>query len=142
MPAAGFLGAPPRPRGAGAASSAARHASVVRDFKRAWEAKDITALIGLLDPEATVIGDGGGRALTFLHPIEGGEEIARAWIELAHRALGTTTLVERTVNGQPGLVAQRDGVTQTVYAFDVVDDRIKHIWVIRNPEKLRPWLTD
>ncbi|MEV0074685.1 RNA polymerase sigma factor SigJ [Amycolatopsis sp. NPDC050768] len=124
------------------ASPAARHASVVRDFKQAWEAKDITALIGLLDPEATAIADGGGRALTFLHPIEGAEQIARAWIELAHRALGTTTLAERTVNGQPGLVAQRDGTTQTVYAFDVADDRIKHIWVIRNPEKLRPWLTD
>ncbi|QYN20693.1 RNA polymerase sigma factor SigJ [Amycolatopsis sp. DSM 110486] len=124
------------------ASPAARHASVVRDFKQAWEAKDITALIGVLDPEATAIADGGGRALTFLHPIEGAEQIARAWIELAHRALGTTTLAERTVNGQPGLVAQRDGTTQTVYAFDVADDRIKHIWVIRNPEKLRPWLTD
>ncbi|MFF4599061.1 RNA polymerase sigma factor SigJ [Amycolatopsis sp. NPDC001319] len=123
------------------ASPAARHASVVRDFKQAWEAKDIAALIGLLDPDATATADGGGRALTFLHPIEGAERIARAWAELAHRALGTTTLAERTVNGQPGLVAQRDGITQTVYAFDVADGRIKHIWVIRNPEKLRPWLT-
>jgi len=29
----------------------------------------------------------------------------------------------------------------TVFAFDVADDRIKHIWVIRNPDKLRPWTT-
>jgi hypothetical protein len=28
-----------------------------------------------------------------------------------------------------------------VFAFDVADDRIKHIWVIRNPYKLRPWMT-
>ena len=48
------------------------------------------------------------------------------------------TLLERTVNGQPGLVAQQDGVTVTVFAFDVAGDRIKHIWVVRNPEKLRP----
>jgi hypothetical protein len=26
-------------------------------------------------------------------------------------------------------------------AFDVAGDRIKHIWVVRNPEKLRPWTT-
>jgi len=24
-------------------------------------------------------------------------------------------------------------------AFDVDGDRIKHIWSIRNPDKLRPW---
>jgi RNA polymerase sigma-70 factor (ECF subfamily) len=49
------------------------------------------------------------------------------------------TLLERTVNGQPGLVAQQDGTTVTVFAFDIADDRITHIWVMRNPEKLRPW---
>jgi RNA polymerase sigma-70 factor (ECF subfamily) len=47
--------------------------------------------------------------------------------------------VERTVNGQPGLVALRDGVIVTVFAFDVAGDRIKRIWAVRNPEKLRPW---
>ncbi|WP_326836695.1 RNA polymerase sigma factor SigJ [Amycolatopsis rhabdoformis] len=121
------------------ASPASARAGVVRDFKRAWETQDITALIGLLDPDATAIADGGGRALTFLDPIEGGEQIARAWIELARRALGSVALIERTVNGQPGLVAQRAGVVETVYAFDVAGGRIKHIWVVRNPEKLRPW---
>ena len=51
------------------------------------------------------------------------------------------TILERTVNGQPGLVAQQDGVTVTVFAFDVAGDRIKHIWAVRNPDKLRPWTT-
>ena len=51
------------------------------------------------------------------------------------------TILERTVSGQPGLVAQQDGRTVTVFAFDVADDRITHIWVVRNPEKLRPWTT-
>ncbi|MPZ81607.1 MAG: RNA polymerase subunit sigma-24, partial [Actinophytocola sp.] len=49
---------------------------------------------------------------------------------------------ERTVNAQPGLVAQQDGVTVVVMAFDVAGDRIKHIWAVLNPEKLRPWTTD
>jgi len=29
-----------------------------------------------------------------------------------------------------------------VMAFDVAGDRIKHIWAVRNPEKLRPWTTE
>ena len=123
------------------ATPPARQADIVREFKRAWEAKDIDALIGLLDPDATAVADGGGLAVTFLHPIEGGEQIARAWIEIANRATSDMRFMERTVNGQPGLIAQQDGVILTVFAFDVVADRIKHIWAIRNPEKLRPWTT-
>jgi RNA polymerase sigma factor (sigma-70 family) len=122
------------------ATPTARQAGIVRDFKQAWEAKDIGALIGLLDPDATVIADGGGLAIASLRPIEGGEQIARYVVELAIRAPNVTFL-ERTVNGQPGLVAQQDGVTVTVFAFDVTGDRIKHIWAVRNPEKLRPWTT-
>jgi RNA polymerase sigma factor (sigma-70 family) len=119
----------------------AQQAGLVRAFKAAWEAKDINALIGLLDPGATAIADGGGLAVTFVDPIEGAEQIARAWVEIANRAVGHVTFLERMVNGQPGLVAQEDGRTVTVFAFGIAGDRIKHIWVVRNPEKLRPWTT-
>ncbi|WP_319055055.1 RNA polymerase sigma factor SigJ [Streptomyces europaeiscabiei] len=122
-------------------TSAAQRAAVVRDFKQAWEAKDIDALIGLLDPDATAIADGGGLAITFPRPIEGAEQIAHVWREIARRKPDTMTFLERTVNGQPGLVAQQDGVIVSVYAFEVADDRIKHIWVVRNPEKLHRWTT-
>ena len=115
-------------------------ADVIKDFKRAWEAKDIEALIGLLDPGATAIADSGGLARAHLEPIEGGERIARAYVDIIGIA-PNLTLLERTVNGQPGLVGQLDGVTVTVYAFDVVDGRISRIWAVRNPEKLRTWTT-
>ena len=121
------------------ATPTARQAAIVRDFKQAWEAKDINALIGLLDPDATVIADGGGLASAALCPIEGGEQIARYLADLADRAPGDVTILQCTVNGQPGLVAQQDGVTVTVFAFDVAGDQIKHIWAVRNPDKLRPW---
>jgi RNA polymerase sigma-70 factor, ECF subfamily len=123
------------------AAPAARQASLVRAFKRAWEAQDIGALIGLLDPAATATGDSGGLAgAVTLRPIEGAAQIARACLDVARWAPGLTIL-ERTVNGQPGLVAQQDGVTVTVFAFEVAGDRIKHIWAVRNPDKLRPWTT-
>ena len=120
---------------------APRQAGLVRDFKRAWEARDIDAIIGLLDPGATVIADGGGRVSAALRPIEGGEQIARYLAGIAGRAAGTMTFLERTVNGQPGLVAQEDGITVTVFAFEVAGDRISRIWAVRNPGKLRTWTT-
>jgi RNA polymerase sigma-70 factor, ECF subfamily len=124
-----------------AATPAARQADIVRDFKQAWQAKDIDALIGLLDPDATVTADGGGLVGAVAWPVEGGEQIARGCVAFASGAPGLTIL-ERTVNGQPGLVAQRHGVTVMVAAFGIAGDRIKHIWVVLNPEKLRPWTTN
>lgn len=115
-----------------------RQAGVIRDFKHAWEAKDISALVGLLDPDATMIADGGGRVGAVLRPVAGGERIARYISEIGGKAPGLT-LLERSVNGRPGLVAQHGGVTVTVAAFGLADDRITHIWAVRNPEKLRPW---
>jgi len=124
-----------------ATAPAARQADIVRNFKQAWEAKDIDALIGLLDPDATVIADGGGLAGAVAWPVEGGEQIARGCVAFASGAPGLK-IQERTVNAQPGLVAQRDGITVMVVAFGIAGDRIKHIWVVLNPEKLRPWTTD
>jgi RNA polymerase sigma factor (sigma-70 family) len=120
----------------------AETASLVREFKEAWQAQDIKALIGVLDPDAVAIADGGGLATAQLEPIAGGEQVARFFAGVADRSAVSLTLLERTVNGQPGLVAQVDGVTVTVIAFDIADNHIKHIWAIRNPEKLRPWLAD
>jgi RNA polymerase sigma-70 factor (ECF subfamily) len=116
----------------------AQAAEVVEEFKRAWEAKDIGALIGILDPDATAIADSGGLAPAHLRPLEGGERIARTYVGFAD-TVSNMTLLPRLVNGQPGLVAQVDGVTVTVFAFDIADGRIKRIWAVRNPEKLRNW---
>jgi RNA polymerase sigma factor (sigma-70 family) len=122
------------------ATPTAERAGIVREFKRAWAAKDIEALIGLLDPDAVAVGDGGGLVTASPHPIEGGERVARFFADLADRG-ADMTILERTVNGQPGLVIQLDGVTASVMAFDVAGDRITHIWAVLNPEKLQPWFT-
>jgi RNA polymerase sigma-70 factor (ECF subfamily) len=119
----------------------ARQAAIIRDFKNAWHTGDIAALVALLDPGATITADGGGLATAAPHPIEGAEQIARYLTDLAAHA-PALAILERTVNGQPGLIAQRGGTTVTVFAFDVTGDHITHIWAIRNPDKLRPWTTD
>ena len=120
------------------AAPTTQRTDTVREFKLAWEAKDIEALIALLDPEAMTIADGGGLVSAVLRPIEGREQVARAFVEIAEGAPGLE-LLERTVNGQPGLVVQLDGATAAVLAFDFAGDRVSQVWAVRNPEKLRPW---
>jgi RNA polymerase sigma factor (sigma-70 family) len=124
---------------AAAGGATDERAGLVRDFKQAWQASDIGALLGLLDPDATVVADGGGVVSAALNPIEGATAIAAFLVGLNRFNTADTQLVERTVNGQPGLVALEAGVIVTVFAFDVADDRITNVWAIRNPLKLRPW---
>ncbi|MFD4032983.1 RNA polymerase sigma factor SigJ [Streptomyces sp. NPDC058637] len=130
-----------RVRDGRAPGAAAGQAEAVRRVKEAWETKDIAALVGLLDPAAVMTADGGGMVGTTLHPVEGGAHIARYMVAIADRAPGLA-LLERSVNGLPGLVAVRGGAVMTVASFDVADGRVSRIWVVRNPEKLRPWVRD
>ncbi|MFF9342587.1 RNA polymerase sigma factor SigJ [Streptomyces sp. NPDC014773] len=115
----------------------AQRARVVREFKEAWEAKDINVLLGLLDADATAVGDGGGLVSALPHPIEGAEQIARFFA--GRIAPDRLVLRACTVNGQPGLAAHMDGAVLAVYAFDIANGRIRRIWAVLNPEKLRSW---
>ncbi|MEU0160839.1 RNA polymerase sigma factor SigJ [Streptomyces sp. NPDC006261] len=129
--------ATPVPSGAGVGQ-----ADAVRRVKEAWESKDIAGLVDLLDPAAVMSADGGGLVGTVLRPVEGGERIAQYMVAIAEHAPGLE-LLERSVNGVPGLVARRDGTVMTVASFELADDgRVTRIWAVRNPEKLRPWLRD
>ncbi|MEV5569869.1 RNA polymerase sigma factor SigJ [Spirillospora sp. NPDC052269] len=117
----------------------AQSARVVRDLRRAWEAKDIGALVAVLAPDAVAVGDGGGVVSALLEPVEGAEAIARYLVRVLDMAPGMEVL-EQTVNAQPGLVVRHEGAIAVVFTFDFEEDgRVKHLWGVRNPEKLRPW---
>lgn len=37
-------------------------------------------------------------------------------------------------------MARSGGTVLTVASFEIADGRVTRLWVVRNPEKLRPWL--
>jgi RNA polymerase sigma factor (sigma-70 family) len=119
----------------------AHEGAIVRDFKQAWEAKDIDALIQLLDPDAMMTADSGGLAKAALRPIQGREQVARYALGIADK-VADLTILERNVNGQPGLVVQQAGAIVTVVSFAVTGNRITHVWAVRSPEKLQSWPTE
>lgn len=121
-----------------AKTPAAERAEVVREFKQAWEAMDIEAMLSVLDPDVVAVADGGGRVAAALAPIEGPEIITNFLVALAAR-VPDLRIEEQTVNGQLGLVAHQDHEPLTVFAFDVAGGRITRIWAVRNPDKLSQW---
>ncbi|WP_433435562.1 RNA polymerase sigma factor SigJ [Nonomuraea sp. CA-141351] len=118
---------------------AEEHTRIVTAFKSAWESGDLTALVGLLDPDATAITDGGGLVSAALDPIEGAERIARFLLGV-HRRQPDLTIHTTTVNGQPGLVARDEaGQPLAVVSVGLADGLIEHVWAMRNPAKLSAW---
>src|SRR5205809_212575 len=60
---------------------------VARRFLAAWEEGDTDGLIELLAPDATVYGDGGGKAPAMAMPLVGAERIAKALIGWGRKAV-------------------------------------------------------
>ena len=115
-------------------------AELVAAFRRAWDARDVRTLVDLLDPDASVVADGGGLVGAARRPVTGGPRLAKYLVRLADKGgdLGLQ-LMETTVNGRPGLAGRVAGETVVVLAFAVEGDRIRNLWAVVNPEKLRAW---
>src|SRR5215212_4577988 len=78
---------------------------VARRFLAAWEEGETETLIELLAPDATVYGDGGGKAPAMPAPLVGAERVAKALIGWGRQAAGRGFTHRATdVNGEPGLV--------------------------------------
>jgi RNA polymerase sigma-70 factor (ECF subfamily) len=111
---------------------------VARRFLAAWEDGDTGALVELLAADATVYGDGGGKAPSVPVPLVGAERVAKAligWGRLA-REHG---LVHRPVrvNGDPGAVFyDANGRARWVTALEIADGVVVAIRSVLNPDKL------
>ena len=132
-----------RPRGELAAreradDATARHAELVMAFVDAVRSGDLDALTSMLAEDARLVTDGGGKVLAALNVIEGADRIVRFVIGVGTKGLSEgPTLRFGPVNGLPGLIAfSHDGQVQTV-AFEVEDNRIRTIYTVRNPDKLK-----
>jgi RNA polymerase sigma-70 factor (ECF subfamily) len=110
---------------------------VARRFVAAWEEGDTEGLIGLLAPDATVHGDGGGKAPSIPAPLVGAERVAKALIGWG-RAARDRGLVHRAtlVNGEPGLVFEADGRAVWVAALEIAEGVVVAVRSILNPDKL------
>jgi RNA polymerase sigma-70 factor (ECF subfamily) len=111
---------------------------VARRFLAAWEAGDTDALVEVLAPDATVYGDGGGKAPAMPAPLVGAERVAKAligWGRQAHEH----GLVHRPalVNGDPGVVFyDLEGVVLWVAGLEIANGVVVTVRSVLNPDKL------
>ncbi|QIL83179.1 RNA polymerase sigma-70 factor [Diaphorobacter sp. HDW4A] len=109
---------------------------VLRRFSDAMSSGDFAALKFLLAEDAELVSDGGGKVTSFPKPLSGSQRIAQLYFS-AHRRYQEALRIELAViNGQWGTLRFIDGQLESVHAYETDGERIVHIHVQRNPDKL------
>ncbi|MGE5515915.1 MAG: RNA polymerase sigma factor SigJ [Bacteroidota bacterium] len=125
---------------AGPARFATQHvdtADLADTFARAALARDYVAIVNLLNPDAVLVSDGGGRARSALNPIFGADRIARFFIGIQRKMDGALSLQPAVINGRPGLISRVGGRLHGAIAFAAATDGIRRVLLVTNPDKLR-----
>jgi RNA polymerase sigma-70 factor (ECF subfamily) len=115
--------------------------AVVRRFRDACVTGNLQELMAVLHTDAELVADGGGKALAAARPVIGADRIAEFVIHLVGKARWMESAPEIVmINGAPGLLLSHPSLGNSTYSFDIADDRIRAIYVVRNPDKLRGFL--
>jgi RNA polymerase sigma-70 factor (ECF subfamily) len=112
---------------------------LVERFTRATGAGDLDGLLAVLAEDITLWADGGGKAAgAALKPIQGAAPVARFILSFMRRFVPQARVVRAAeINGQPGFISYVSGMPVAALAFDIRGDRIRTIYAIGNPDKLR-----
>lgn len=113
----------------------AAHLSMLHRFLDAADRGDIAALKALFVPDATLVSDGGGKAVAVRRILHGAERIAWLWRAVARRNSGIERRIIRC-NGQPALGHYWRGRLHAVATIDTDGERIYTYYSIANPDKL------
>ncbi|MBI5424291.1 MAG: RNA polymerase sigma factor SigJ [Opitutae bacterium] len=130
-----------RLRGAAAPAAAPseRAERIVRQFFAAMASGQAREILPLLRDDAVLLSDGGGRVRSAGRPIRTADRVSRLFAGLRNRFpdYEHAEFSFATINGRPGALMFSGGRLFNVYSLDVVGDRIRAIYQIRNPDKLR-----
>jgi RNA polymerase sigma-70 factor (TIGR02957 family) len=112
------------------------HHQLLSRFATAATQGDFASLKSLLDEDAELIGDGGGKVTSFAQPMRGGQRIAQLFYA-AHLRFGTGLRMQLAIiNGQWGLLRFMNGQLESAQSLEFDGERIVRIHVQRNPDKL------
>jgi RNA polymerase sigma-70 factor, ECF subfamily len=114
---------------------------VVRRFRHAVGTGSVDELMAVLHADATLVSDGGGKAAAATRPVLGAERISKFMLGYAGKAQWSESDFQLvTINGAPGLLIRHPLAGDGTYSFDIDEGRIRAVYVMRNPDKLRGFL--
>jgi RNA polymerase sigma-70 factor (ECF subfamily) len=112
---------------------------LARRFFAAAERGDLEALEQMLAHDVALHADGGGKVPALGRPIDGSHRVARTLSNGMPKLTRQGIRAKVTeINGQPGaLLLDEQGLLVAVIGLEIVDDKIRAIHSIVNPDKLQ-----
>jgi RNA polymerase sigma-70 factor (ECF subfamily) len=117
-------------------SASATERRVVDELVLAVAQGDVATALARVAPDVVLITDGGHKRRAARRPVVGADRVVRFLTNLSRRAYLGAQVLPSIINGDPGLIVSVDGVVDFAAAFEVEDDRVAAIWLVRNPDKL------
>jgi len=114
-----------------------RHRALLRQFAEAARGGDAAALVSLLDEDAVLHGDGGGKAPANKKPVVGNIAVAQFIIAVTRTLPADANAVEIDLNGAPALVLKTGDHPIVAILIDTDGERIRSVFAIANPDKLQ-----
>ncbi|MBL6076877.1 hypothetical protein JMJ56_02595 [Belnapia sp. T18] len=118
-------------------ASPAAHRRLLGAFLAAARSGDAARLTRLLAEDARLLTDGGGKARAALNPILGAGKVMRFALGVRRRLPAGIEARPVAFNGQPGFALFLDGAPWGALGAEVAGRRIRALYLIRNPDKLR-----
>jgi len=112
------------------------HRRLLGQFSAAVAANDASALLGLLKADVRFVSDGGGKRPAALRVLNSAEEVAQLILHIASTKGGMRSMKSIVLNGVPSLWFVDGQGYESAMQFDIADDRVQSIFVVRNPDKL------
>ncbi|MNN53849.1 ECF RNA polymerase sigma factor SigJ [compost metagenome] len=109
---------------------------LVEKFVAALSSGDMSKLMTVLSLDATLYSDGGGKVTAARRPILGAERIAAFFEGLLRKLEPGFSYKLAFVGGEPGLVTYSNGVTVSVFSFQIEQGKITAVYIVVNPDKL------
>jgi len=112
------------------------HHRLLRSFAQVLQSGDFAGINALLAEDAVLMGDGGGRVPSFPQPLVGGRRIAQLFFAAALRYKNELRLELAVLNEEWALLRFIEGQLESAQMFESDGERITHVYVQRNPDKL------
>ena len=113
------------------------HRQVLSRFIAAAQSGHREALMAIFTPQATFVGDGGGKVLSTLRPLRGAERLAEFYLVRARYGhVPELRYVAARINGRPGLLRYLNGKLDAAIDISVEAGQVSAVRVVRNPDKL------
>ncbi|MHB9863103.1 RNA polymerase sigma-70 factor [Streptomyces sp. YIM S03343] len=114
----------------------AQRDELIASFLTAAQDGDLAGLEKLLAADAVWWSDGGGKVTAALHPIEGGDKIARFLAGGAAQFMAGLNFTAAEINGTQALLAWRNGTLTAAITLEWRNGTIAQVQSVVNPDKL------